>query len=154
MQNTKKHDTTTGETEIQEKGHQIPVAPVLSSPVRGSRDTSKHVSEVKHESHKDENRRDHAQPVTGIKNPASGITEKTEREVTTQADNKKSGSGPSSHPTPVAPVLSSPVRGSRDTSKHVSEVKHESHKDEYRRDHAQPVTGIKNPAGITGKLSR
>jgi hypothetical protein len=84
MQNTKKHDITTGETKIEEKGHQTPVAPVLSSPVRGSRDTSKHVSEVKHESHKDEYRRDHAQPLTGIKNP-SGITGKTVPVVTPQA---------------------------------------------------------------------
>ncbi len=81
MQNTKNHDTTTGETKIQEKSHRTAVTPVLSSPVRGSRDTSKHISEVKHESHKKEYRRDHAQPVTGVKIPA-GITGKTVPVVT------------------------------------------------------------------------
>jgi hypothetical protein len=83
MQNTKKHDTKIDDTKMQEKGNQksgsgtlsqqTPVAPVLPSLTRGSRDTSKHVSEVKHESHKDEYRRDHAQAETGVKNPAASV---------------------------------------------------------------------------------
>jgi hypothetical protein len=71
-----------------------------------------------------------------------------------EKDNQKSGSGNFIHPAPPAPEVSSPVRGSRDRSKHVSEVKHESHKDEYRRDHAKGITGMKNPsAGITSKTA-
>lgn len=88
MKATPKHQTKTDNTKIQEKGnqksesgtlsHQTPLTPEVSSPVRGSRDTSKHVSEVKHESHKDEYRRDHAKAETGITNPSAGITGKTE----------------------------------------------------------------------------
>lgn len=93
MQATKKHETKTDGTEIQEKGnqitepinvsHQTPLAPGVSSPVRGSSDTSKHVSEVKHESHKDEYRRDHANAETGMKNPSAGITGKTKPTAST-----------------------------------------------------------------------
>jgi len=93
MQATKKHETKTDDTKKQEKGNQksesgtlshlTPLAPEVSSPVRGSRDTSKHVSEVKHESHKAEYRRDHAKAGTGMKNPSAGITGKTEPTVIT-----------------------------------------------------------------------
>jgi len=88
MQATKKHETKTDVTKMQEKGkqktesgnlsHQTPLTAEVSSPVRGSRDTTKHVSEVKHESHKDEYRRDHANAETGIQNPSVEITGKTE----------------------------------------------------------------------------
>ena len=86
MHATKKHEAKTDDTKMQEKGnqkpesgtlsHQAPLAPEVSSPVKGSRDTSKHVSEVKHESHKDEYRRDHAKAETGMKNPSAEITGK------------------------------------------------------------------------------
>jgi len=100
VQDTKKHDTETHDTrmnntKMQEKGnqksrsgtftHQTPVSPEVSSPVRGSRDTSKHVSEVKHESHKDEYRREHAKAGTGVKNASGGITGKTEPVANTPA---------------------------------------------------------------------
>jgi len=100
VQNTKKHDTETHDTKMnntkmQEKGNQksgsgpfthlTPVSPEVSSPVRGSRDTSKHVSEVKHESHKDEYRREHVKAGTGVKNASGGITSKTEPVANTPA---------------------------------------------------------------------
>jgi len=163
MQNTKTHDSKVGDTKMQEKGnqksgstpvsYQTPVAPEVASHNMVSSDVSKHGDEVKHESHKDGYRMDYEKAETGVKNQAAGITGQIKPFTTAPADSQKSGSGPLTHPhSMVTPEVHSSVRGSRDTSKHVSEVSHESHKDEYRRDHVKTRTGMKNPVpGITGK---
>jgi hypothetical protein len=163
MKNTKTHDSKVGDIKMQEKGnqksgpspisYQTPMAPEVASHNMVSSDVSKHGDEVKHESHKDGYRMNPVKAETGVKNPAAGITGQIKPAATAPADSQKSGSSSLMHQqSTVTPEVPSSVRGSRDTSKHVSEVPHESHKDEYRRDQVKTRTGMKNPVpGITGK---
>jgi len=162
MQNTKTHNSKS-DTKMQEKGNQksgstplsfqTPVALEAPSHNKVSSDVSKHGDEKKHESHKDGYVMDYEKAETGVKNPAAEITGQIKPVAAAPADSQKYRSG--SHirqQLTVTPEVHSSVRGSRDTSKHVSEVSHESHKDEYRRDHVKTRTGMKNPVpGITGK---
>jgi hypothetical protein len=88
MQATKKQETTIKDTKMQKKvnqisgpsalNHQPTVTPEVTPSVRGSRDTTKHISGVQHESHKYEYRRDHAKTQTGVKNPVAVIAGKPE----------------------------------------------------------------------------
>ena len=77
MQATKKQETTIKDTKMQKKDRISGSAtPEVTPSVRGSRDTTKHISGVQHESHKYEYRRDHAKPQTGVKIPGAAMTGK------------------------------------------------------------------------------
>jgi hypothetical protein len=76
----------------------------------------------------------------------------TIKDTKMQKKDQTSGPGTLSHKPIVTPGITPSVRGSRDTTNHISGVQHESHKYEYRRDHAKIQTGVKIPvAAITGK---
>ncbi len=81
--------------------------------------------------------------------------ETTIKETKMQKKDQISGPSTLSQKPSVTPEVTPSVRGSRDTSKHVSGVQHESHKYQYPERPCKNTRRVKNPvAAITGKPER